>query len=71
MVTGCAVTGCHVGTQVPNFSSFSALEAVYKMSPAATNRLVTVKAPGSPHQGGTTYFSETQITTISKWIDNK
>jgi hypothetical protein len=65
LVTRC--TGCHPSTSPPNLSSYTALEAKYKMRPGASNILV-IKGVPSGHNGD--WFTATQQDTIAKWIDS-
>lgn len=68
LVTNCL--GCHAGVSAPNLSSFSALEAKYKMGPGASNILVTKGSlTGGTHQG-VPYFDTTQQMTVATWIDS-
>ena len=67
LVTEC--TGCHGGTP-PNLTSFSALQAKYKMKPGNANILVTKgDAMGGMHQG-IPYFTAAEKTTVAAWIDS-
>jgi hypothetical protein len=58
-------TGCHAGGTLPTLTSFSVLEAKYKMKPGVSNILVTK----GDHQN-TTYFDPTQKATVTAWIDS-
>ena len=61
--------GCHSGVTAPNLSSFSTLQAKYKMKPGATNILVTkADATGGQHQG-VAYFNAQQKTAVTNWIE--
>ena len=59
---------CHTGGQVPTFTSYTALQAKYKMAPAATNPLITEAGNGAPHNG-VPYFTTAEKATVSKWIE--
>ena len=63
LVTTC--TGCHGGSQAPNLTSFSALEAKYKMKPGASNILST-----KTDHAGITYLNTSQRATVAAWIDS-
>ncbi|HRC54480.1 MAG TPA: hypothetical protein PKU97_01095 [Kofleriaceae bacterium] len=63
LVTGCV--GCHGGGTAPNLTSFSALEAKYKMKPGASNVLATKE----DHQS-ITYLTTEQRATVAAWIDS-
>jgi hypothetical protein len=63
LVTACVA--CHQGAQPPNLTSFSLLDAKYKMKPGATNILVT---KGS-HQGQP-FLTAEGIATVTSWIDS-
>ena len=66
LVTECV--GCHSAATPPNLTSFSALDAKYKVKPGAMNILVTKAGPGAVHQG-VPYFTEAEKTTVGGWID--
>src|SRR4051812_46101556 len=57
---------CHSGVQAPNFSSFTALQTVYKNGPSASNKLLTEAADGAVHNGAT-YFTTAEKVTVGKW----
>jgi len=59
---------CHSGGQMPNFSSYTALQMQYKTGPSATNKLLTEGADGAAHNG-VTYFTTAEKVTVGKWID--
>ena len=56
--------GCHGGNQPPNLTSFTALEAKYKMKPGSTNILTT-----KGNHVGITYFDATGKAAVQGWID--
>lgn len=57
-------TGCHGGNQPPNLTSFTALEAKYKMKPGSSNILVT-----KGNHVGITYLDATGKAAVQGWID--
>lgn len=57
-------TGCHSSGTQPTLSSYSALEAKYKVGPGASNVLVT-----KGDHAGITYFTAAEKTTVANWID--
>jgi hypothetical protein len=63
LVTRC--TGCHSAGTPPNLSSFSMLQAKYKMKPGANNILATK----GDHQS-ITYLTAQEIATVAAWIDS-
>lgn len=60
---------CHAGTQAPNFSSYTTLDAKYKSSPTSTNILINHVGDGLVHEGGVTYFTAAEKATITTWIN--
>jgi uncharacterized membrane protein len=63
LVTRC--TGCHSSGTPPNLSSFSMLQAKYKMKPGASNVLATK----GDHQS-ITYLTTQERATVAAWIDS-
>ncbi len=68
LVTRCV--GCHSGVQMPNLSSFSALGALYKQKPGASNILVTKGTPTAGKHEGIDYLSAADQATVAAWIDS-
>lgn len=58
-------TSCHSNSTPPNLSSFSALEAKYKMKPGSSNILVN-----KGDHAGIQYFNTTERMTVQNWIDS-
>ena len=63
LVTSCV--SCHGGNQAPNLTSFTALEAKYKMKPGSTNVLVT-----KGNHAGIQYLNAADKLTVQNWIDS-
>ena len=63
LVTSCV--SCHQGNQAPNLTSFTALEAKYKMKPGNTNVLVT-----KGNHAGIQYLGAADKMTVQNWIDS-
>jgi hypothetical protein len=63
VMTNCV--SCHNGSTPPNLTSFSALQAKYKMKPGMTNVLVT-----KGNHAGIQYFGATDKTAVQNWIDS-
>lgn len=57
--------GCHSGSTAPNLSSFTMLQAKYKMKPGSSNILVTK----GDHQG-ITYLNATDKAAVEAWINS-
>jgi hypothetical protein len=62
IMNNCAVTGCHSGSQSPNFSTFSNVQA-------NAERIKSRTQSGSMPPGGRTLTNE-QIQLIACWVDD-
>ncbi|HEX3758027.1 MAG TPA: hypothetical protein VHW23_04955 [Kofleriaceae bacterium] len=62
-------TGCHAGVQVPNLSSYDALQAIYKTPPGASNILVTEADATQGMHNNILYFTADQKTQVINWIN--
>jgi hypothetical protein len=70
LVGRCAVVGCHAGTQVPNLSDYSKLDARYKMKPGSTNILVTKGSLTGGMHSAMPYLSSAEQAKVAMWIDS-
>jgi len=67
LVTECV--SCHGSGTPPNLSSFTALQAKYKMKPGNANILVTKGGAANTHQG-LPYLTTEEQATVTAWIES-